>query len=88
LAIPHLYAFVFIDVFWVIALGETEPCPAAREFRGVQLIRGIIAPASLKRYVAASAALGPYLTRHLNRLGRYDLDMDKPPPELIYDLWK
>ncbi|MBK1724955.1 transposase [Thiocystis violacea] len=33
------------------------------------------------------AALSPYLTQHLHRFGRYDLDLDKQPPELIYDLW-
>lgn len=33
------------------------------------------------------AALSPYLTWHINRFGRYDLDMEKIPPELIYDLW-
>lgn len=36
---------------------------------------------------ALMAALSPYLTRHLNRFGRYDLDMEKLPPELVYDLW-
>lgn len=33
------------------------------------------------------AALSPYVTQHLNRFGRYDLDMEKRPPELVYDLW-
>ena len=33
------------------------------------------------------AALSPYLTWHINRFGRYDLDMEKQPPELLYDLW-
>jgi hypothetical protein len=33
------------------------------------------------------AALSPYVTQHINRFGRYDLDMEPPPPELIYDLW-
>lgn len=33
------------------------------------------------------AALSPYLTPHIHRFGRYDLDVDKPPPELVYDLW-
>lgn len=37
---------------------------------------------------ALTAALSPYLTRHLNRFGRYDLDMDKSSPELVYDLWQ
>jgi TnpA family transposase len=32
-------------------------------------------------------ALSPYLTQHINRFGRYDLDMEKRPPELVYDLW-
>jgi len=36
---------------------------------------------------AAVAALSPYVTQHLNRFGRYALDMEKQPPELIYDLW-
>jgi hypothetical protein len=33
------------------------------------------------------AALSPYLTWHINRFGRYDLDMEKHPPELLYHLW-
>lgn len=33
------------------------------------------------------ALLSPYLTRHINRFGQYDLDMGKQPPELLYDLW-
>ncbi len=33
------------------------------------------------------AALSPYLTCHINRFGRYDLDMEKLPPDLLYDLW-
>jgi len=33
------------------------------------------------------AALSLYLTLHIHRFGRYDLDMDKRPPELVYDLW-
>jgi hypothetical protein len=33
------------------------------------------------------AALSPYVTQHINRFGRYDLDMEKQPPELVYDLW-
>lgn len=33
------------------------------------------------------AALSPYLTQHINRFGRYDLDLEKRPPELVYDLW-
>ncbi len=35
----------------------------------------------------AVAALSPYVTQHINRFGRYDLDMEQPPPELVYDLW-
>ena len=33
------------------------------------------------------ASLSPYLTPHIHRFGRYDLDLDKRPPELVYDLW-
>ena len=33
------------------------------------------------------AALSPYLTQHIHRFGQYELDMEKIPPELIYDLW-
>jgi len=33
------------------------------------------------------AALSPYLTLHIHRFGRYDLNLDKRPPELVYDLW-
>jgi TnpA family transposase len=33
------------------------------------------------------AALSPYVTQHINRFGRYDLDMEKRPLELVYDLW-
>lgn len=33
------------------------------------------------------AALSSYLTWHINRFGRYDLDTEKQPPELLYDLW-
>jgi len=36
---------------------------------------------------ALVAALSPYLTLHIHRFGRYDLDLDKRPPELVYDLW-
>lgn len=36
---------------------------------------------------ALVAALSPYLTQHIHRFGRYDLDVDKLPPELVYDLW-
>lgn len=30
----------------------------------------------------AVAALSPYLTEHINRLGRYHLDLDRHPPAL------
>jgi len=33
------------------------------------------------------AALSPYLTQHINRFGRYDLDLEQRPPELVYNLW-
>ena len=33
------------------------------------------------------SALSPYLTHHINRFGRYDLNLEKLPPELVYDLW-
>jgi len=33
------------------------------------------------------AALSPYVTQHLNRFGRYDLDMEKRSPQLVYDDW-
>jgi TnpA family transposase len=33
------------------------------------------------------AALSPYLTQHINRFGRYELDLEKCPPDLVYDLW-
>lgn len=36
---------------------------------------------------AELAALSPYLRPHINRFGRYDLDLEKRPPELVYDLW-
>jgi len=32
------------------------------------------------------AALSPYPTHHINRFGRYDLDLERRPPELLYDL--
>ena len=32
-------------------------------------------------------ALSPYLTQHINRFGCYGLDLEKRPPDLIYDLW-
>lgn len=36
---------------------------------------------------AIIAALSPYMTQHINRFGRYELDLDRRPPELIYHLW-
>jgi TnpA family transposase len=35
---------------------------------------------------AQIAALSPYLTQHINRFGRYDLDLQRCPPELVYNL--
>ena len=32
------------------------------------------------------AALSPYLSQHINRFGRYHLDLTQPPPPLNYDL--
>jgi Tn3 transposase DDE domain len=32
------------------------------------------------------AALSPYLCQHINRFGRYQLDLTQPPPPLNYDL--
>jgi hypothetical protein len=32
------------------------------------------------------AALSPYLTEHINRLGVYTLDLEQEPPPLDYDL--
>jgi hypothetical protein len=34
----------------------------------------------------AIAALSPYGTEHINRLGRYQLDLERKPPELLFDL--
>jgi hypothetical protein len=36
---------------------------------------------------AALAALSPYLTAHVNRLGRYDIDPTRRPPALNYTLF-
>jgi Tn3 transposase DDE domain len=36
---------------------------------------------------AALAALSPYLTAHINRLGRYDLDLMRRPQALDYTLF-
>lgn len=33
------------------------------------------------------AAISPYLTPHIHRFGHYNLDVNKRPPELVYDLW-
>jgi TnpA family transposase len=33
------------------------------------------------------AALSPYLTEHINRFGRYELDLEYYPPDVLYDLW-
>jgi hypothetical protein len=32
------------------------------------------------------AALSPYLCQHINRFGRYPLDLTQPPPLLNYDI--
>jgi len=32
------------------------------------------------------AALSPYLSQHINRFGRYQLDLTLPPPPLNYDI--
>ena len=32
------------------------------------------------------AALSPYLSQHINRFGRYQLDLTQPPPPLNYDI--
>ena len=34
----------------------------------------------------AIAAVSPYLTEHINRLGRYHLDLDRCPPDLQFDV--
>lgn len=34
----------------------------------------------------AVAALSPYLTQHINRFGRYHLDLTRQPPPLTYDV--
>ncbi len=39
------------------------------------------------RWRWAPSGNSPYVTQHINRFGRYDLDMEKRPPELVYDLW-
>jgi hypothetical protein len=35
---------------------------------------------------AAIASLSPYLTEHINRLGRYHLDLERRPPEIQFDV--
>jgi hypothetical protein len=35
---------------------------------------------------AAIASLSPYLTEHINRLGRYHLDLERQPPEIQFDV--
>ncbi len=32
------------------------------------------------------AALSPYIRQHINRFGRYQLDLTQPPPPLNYDI--
>jgi hypothetical protein len=34
----------------------------------------------------AISALSPYLTEPVNRLGRYPLDLDRPPPALEFEI--
>jgi len=33
----------------------------------------------------AVAALSPYLTHHINRFGRYSLDLERHPPAINYE---
>ena len=35
--------------------------------------------------VEAVGALSPYLTKHIDRFGRYTLDLNRQPPEPEYD---
>jgi hypothetical protein len=35
---------------------------------------------------AAIASLSPYLTEHINRLGRYHLDLERRPPDIQFDV--
>ncbi len=39
-----------------------------------------------KRHVIRSAALSPYITTHLTRFGRYNLDLARVPATLDDDL--
>ncbi len=32
------------------------------------------------------AALSPYITQHINRFGRYNLDLNRNPPNIDYNL--
>ena len=32
------------------------------------------------------AALSPYITQHINRFGRYNLDLNRRPPNINYNL--
>jgi len=32
------------------------------------------------------AALNPYITQHINRFGRYNLDLNRKPPNIDYNL--
>ena len=32
------------------------------------------------------ASLSPYLTEHINRLGRYHLDLERRPPDIQFDV--
>lgn len=34
----------------------------------------------------AIASLSPYLTEHINRLGRYHLDLEQRPPDIQFDV--
>ena len=31
------------------------------------------------------ASLSPYITHHINRFGKYKLDLDRKPPDIVYD---
>lgn len=82
-----------IDEFW----SYNEPCSTDRKLVIVRLLS-----AANIRFLANSEAtpegyplkprlvvpLGPYLTQHIHRFGRYDLNLGKRkrPPELIYEL--
>jgi len=36
---------------------------------------------------AQITALSPNLTHHINQFCRYDMDLERRPPELVYNLW-